>query len=281
MQDAKERHGPETRGPNAKILHVDPTAAASVANLNPSINFSAEDHQVLASIEASSFWFRARNHLIVDLVRQYCGGFQTLIEVGCGTGFVLQGLRAAFPSARLTGVEPLATGLAEARKRVGGEVELICGDIASFPYGKEFDVVGAFDVLEHVDDDRAAIGDLTRLARLGGVILLTVPQHPWLWSDADEIARHCRRYRRGELEAKVMEAGLEVLMTTSFVCSLMPAMLLNRFLGIVRPKDEHVLPRPINAILDRILDGERRLIKRRIRFPVGGTRVVVARRVRN
>src|SRR5271169_1752223 len=243
-----------------------------------STHFPGEGHSYLTSIEEASFWFRARNRLIIDLLRRYGGNFRSLLEVGCGTGFVLKGIRAAFPSARLVGVEALATGLQEAVKRLDHTIELSQADILRLSYEGEFDVVGAFDVLEHIDDDRAALSALTRAVLPGGVVLLTVPQHPWLWSAADEIAQHRRRYRRGELEEKASTAGLDVVMTTSFVCSLLPAMMANRLLGPVRPEDEHVLPRVIGGLFEAILGCERRLIALRVGLPVGGTRVVVARR---
>jgi SAM-dependent methyltransferase len=167
------------------------------------------------------------------------------------------------------GVEPFAAGLAEARRRVGDHAELLQATLEQLTYANEFDVVGAFDVLEHIDDDRQAIAGLARLAKPGGILVVTVPQHMWLWSGADEVAQHRRRYRRGELEVKVVAAGFSLLLSTSFACSLLPPMLISRRLGLVRPEDELVLPRLIDAFFESLLDAERRLINRQFRFPLG------------
>ena len=70
------------------------------------------------------------------------------------------------------------------------------------PFDGEFDVVGAFDVIEHIEDDRAVLREMHRAAVPGGGILLTVPQHPFLWSEFDRQARHVRRYTAPELREK-------------------------------------------------------------------------------
>ncbi|MBV9861827.1 MAG: class I SAM-dependent methyltransferase [Alphaproteobacteria bacterium] len=240
--------------------------------------FRADSHDRVAAVEERSFWFRARNRLIVDLVRRYCPDLGSMIDVGCGTGLVLQGLRAAFPDARLVGAEALSSGLAQAEKRLGATAELVQVDAFHLPYADEFDVAGALDVLEHIDDDNAALGAIAATVRPGGLIMLTVPQHPWLWSAADEGACHRRRYRRGELEGKAAAAGLAIVASTSFVFALLPAMALTRGIGARQPEREHELPAPLGRALEAVLDAERRLIGCGMRFPVGGTRIVVARR---
>jgi SAM-dependent methyltransferase len=242
------------------------------------IDYPAQCHEFFSTVQDDSFWFRARNRLIVDLLRRHAGDPRSLIEVGCGTGFVLQAIHGAFPSARLVGIEPQPEGLTQAARRLPPAIELRDGDVHHLDNRETFDAVCAFDVLEHIEDDRAALASLARLARPGGSVFLTVPQHPWLWGAPDELAQHHRRYRRGELEDKAAAAGLDVILSTSFVFALLPAMLATRRLVPVRPEQEHQLPRALGVIFERILDGERRLIGAGCRFPLGGSRVVVARR---
>lgn len=244
------------------------------------IDYPAQCHEFFAAVQEESFWFRARNRLVIDLLRRHAGDLRSLIEVGCGTGFVLQAIHGAFPGARLVGVEPQAEGFAQAARRLPPAIELRDGDVHHIDSSETFDAVCAFDVLEHIEADRAALAALARLARPGGSIFLTVPQHPWLWGAPDELARHHRRYRRGELESKAAAAGLDVILSTSFVFALLPAMLATRRLVPVRAEQEHQLPRALGAVFERILDGERRLIGAGCRFPLGGSRVVVARRRR-
>jgi SAM-dependent methyltransferase len=234
-------------------------------------------------VEDESFWFRGRNRLIVQLTSQVAEPGDRFLEVGCGTGYVLHAL-ARECGLRVTGSELFSEGLEHARRRVP-EAELVELDAREMPYEEEFDLAGAFDVLEHIDDDVGVLRGLRRAVRPGGHLLLTVPQHPSLWSDADEHAHHVRRYRRRELVDRVDAAGFEVLRTTSFVTSLLPAMALARWRQRLsrRPYDpvgELVPSDRVNHALERVLRGECALIDRGVNLPVGGSLVLVAQRVR-
>ncbi len=136
--------------------------------------FDPEGFDALAALEHASFWFRSRNRLIVWTVRHYFPDAQRLLEIGCGTGFVLEGLRRAFPNLSLVGAELHAGGLRHAAKRVPG-VELMQFDARNIPFGGEFDVVGAFDVLEHIDADEEVLAEMHTAVRPAGGIVLTVP----------------------------------------------------------------------------------------------------------
>src|SRR5204863_7401731 len=97
-------------------------------------------------------------------------------------------------------------------------------DARALPYRDAFDLVGAFDVLEHIDEDEAVLAEMAAATRRGGGVLITVPQHPWLWSEADDHAHHRRRYSRSALIDKVRSAGLRPVAVTSFVTFLLPVM---------------------------------------------------------
>jgi SAM-dependent methyltransferase len=234
----------------------------------------------LAELEAQHFWFRARNRLICGLIRQHAPKATSMLEVGCGTGFVLQGIHEAFPAMRLAGGEPSLSGLIVARGRVP-DAEFIQLDAARLPFDAEWDVVGAFDVLEHLDDDASALAEMARAVVPQGTVVLTVPQHPWLWSADDEYGRHRRRYRRNELTARVCAAGLDVVSVTSWVSSLLPLMAISRLRprrGSFDPARELRQGSLARAVLERVLAGEQALIERGVSLPAGGSLVVVARR---
>jgi SAM-dependent methyltransferase len=239
-------------------------------------------HHGLDNEQEKSFWFRSRNKLIADLAVQYFSQAQNALEVGCGTGYVLSGLQSILPGLRLIGSEIYLNGLPYARRRLGSEVELYQMDARRLPFAEEFDLICAFDVLEHITEDSDALDSMFRALRPGGGVLLSVPQHPFLWSRADEIAFHKRRYRRGELESKCRTAGLRVLRSTSFVSILMPAMLAQRGLRgnskDYEPQAELNLPRYLDQTFNLLLDIERRLIKLGLNFPFGGSRFIVARK---
>jgi SAM-dependent methyltransferase len=243
--------------------------------------FAAEAHAVLDGLQAENFWFRARSRLIADLIAKHAPDASRVLEVGCGTGFVLEGLRAALPYARISGSEIETLGLGFAAKRVGGAVELFQMDARRIPFVEEFDLVCAFDVLEHIDEDVGALSEIARSLKPGGWALLSVPQHPFLWSRADEYGHHKRRYRRGELAAKCEAKGLRIVMQTSFVSLLLPLMAAQRLVasrGPYDPRRELALPAPVNRTLERLLDLERAAIRAGVRLPIGGSRFVLAQR---
>jgi SAM-dependent methyltransferase len=250
------------------------------AHADDAAGFEPEAFAQLAELEAEHFWFRARNALICGLIRRHAPTAASLLEVGCGTGFVLQGVRTAYPALRLGGGEISLRGLAVARQRVP-DAQLLQLDATRLPFEAEWDATAAFDVLEHLDNDQAALAELARAVVPGGTVLLTVPQHPWLWSADDEYGRHRRRYRRRDLVRRVGEAGLRVERVSSWVTLLLPLMAISRLgprRGPFDPAHELRQGRRSRAVLERILASEQALIERGISLPAGGSLIVVARR---
>jgi SAM-dependent methyltransferase len=240
----------------------------------------AFDH--LARVELDSAWFQSRNQLIRWALNRYFPGAGSFLEVGCGTGFVLEELARTGPELVLAGLELHAGGLVYAKRRVP-RADFLQADARSLPFRGEFDVVGAFDVLEHIGDDELVLAELREALRSDGGFVLTVPQHPWLWSRVDEHARHERRYRRAELVAKVERAGFAVRRVTSFVTFLLPAMAASRAWerrsgSPLDPVREHQAARRLNVWLASMLAVERRLIAGGIDLPVGGSLLLVATR---
>jgi SAM-dependent methyltransferase len=173
-------------------------------------------------------------------------------------------------------------GLTFAEKRVPG-VSLFQMDARQIPFEEEFDVIGAFDVLEHIEEDEGVLHQLRQATKAGGGIILTVPQHRFLWSRIDEYSFHKRRYRRKELVEKVVRAGFEIRRVTSFVSFLLPVMLLSRLRqhglrGRFDPLAEYRLSHFADTGLEKIMDMERGLIERGVSFPVGGSLLVLAGR---
>lgn len=235
----------------------------------------------LVAVEAGNFWFEARNCLLTWALRRYFTGARNFLEIGCGTGFVLAGIRRRCPQLTLSGSDALSQGLAYVEARVAGAM-LFQADARFLPFVEEFDVVGAFDVLEHVQEDEAILAEAFCATRRGGGLILTVPQHPFLWSAVDDYGHHKRRYTRSELVAKVERAGFECLRVTSFVSLLLPLLVLSRRRqrkrGTVDPMAEFRISSPLNLLLRKAMDFEQRLIKGGFSFPAGGSLLVVARR---
>jgi len=271
-----------------RCLHcgATPPSRDGIACFAPELADSAEGFDPgafarLAEVEPRSFWFRSRNALIVELVPRWFPTARSALEIGCGTGYVLQALHERC-GLRVTGTELHPEGLRYARERLP-DAELLQVDARHIPFREEFDLVGAFDVLEHIPEDEAVLREVRRATRPGGGLLLTVPQHPGLWSQADDYAHHSRRYRRRELVEKVTRAGFRPLAVTSFVSVLLPAMALSRVrarrAASYDPWAEFDLPRRLDRALERLLAVERRVILRGASLPVGGSLALAARAV--
>jgi len=244
--------------------------------------FEPEYFEKLTKLEAQNFWFRSRNRLLVWALRKYFPQAKSLFEIGCGTGFVLSGIQQALPEVNLCGSEVFSAGLTFAAEWLPG-VELFQMDARRIPFREEFDVIGAFDVLEHVEEDEDVLAQMHQATRPNGGILITVPRHPFLWSPVDEYARHVRRYTARELTQKVRRAGYEVTRVTSFVSLLFPGLMLSRFKqALIRsefdPEAEYRVGPRVNLGLEKILDAERALIRAGVSFPAGGSMLMVARR---
>ncbi|WP_133139476.1 class I SAM-dependent methyltransferase [Legionella genomosp. 1] len=256
-----------------------PSFAPSLAH--EGIGFDPESFAALARFEAANFWFRARNHLITWSLSHYRPEFQSFLEIGCGTGFVLWGISKLFPEARLHGSELFTAGLQFAAQRLPS-ASLMQMDARNIPFDNEFDAIGAFDVIEHIEEDSLVLEQIFQALKPGGVCLISVPQHPWLWSPMDEYACHVRRYKADELHDKVRGAGFKILRSTSFVTSLLPAMMLSRFVQQFKGPQAHrdyselKMSPVLNFIFEKMLRAEIGLIKKGINFPVGGSRFVVA-----
>ena len=243
--------------------------------------FKPEYFARLARIEEGNFWFRARNELIQWALHNYFPDAKSFFEVGCGTGFVLAGIHQKFPRIRLAGSEIFADGLAIAKARVAN-AELYQMDARRISFEREFDAVGAFDVLEHIIEDENVLVQMFDAVRSGGGLLLTVPQHAFLWSASDQHAMHQRRYNRAELRTKVESAGFRIERITSFNSLLLPLMIWSRLRRKrnheFQPWREFELGHALNKALESILKIERMIIRTGASFPAGGSLLLVGRK---
>lgn len=258
-----------------------PVLAAELANSNT--GFHPEYFGQLAALEKGNFWFQSRNNLILLLLKKHSPGLGSFLEIGCGTGFVLAGIKSEFPSARLAGAEIFSAGLKYAAQRVPA-AQFMQMDARDIPFDAHFDALGAFDVLEHIHEDTIVLRQMCRALKPGGIVILTVPQHPALWSAQDEMACHVRRYTATELEQKVSDAGFDIVDRGSFVALLLPLMWLSRRLGNSNNGGNHdpMAELRIGAVANRILSAimfvEIFFTRLGIRFPAGGSLFIVARK---
>jgi len=231
----------------------------------------------LAGIEPEHFWFRSRAKLIAGVVRTRIpeGGW---LELGCGTGFVLAAAARAYAGPAF-GQDVSAHALEIARSRTSAPL-FLC-PLEEVPLG-ELGGIGLFDVIEHLRDDGAALAAAGRYLRSGGVLLVTVPAHRWLWSPLDEAAGHQRRYGRRELLNRLSAAGLRPEACRPFFGSLLPGLLLRR---TTRLRDPETMmraflrppPPPLNLLLRGITECEGALCRWGL-APFGTSWLAVARK---
>jgi SAM-dependent methyltransferase len=246
--------------------------------------FKSDYFSELARLEEANFWFQSRNQLILWAIERYAPNFQSMLEIGCGTAYVLSGVAKKFPHATLSGSEIFLAGLGFASARLPS-VKFMQMDARAIPFDSEFDVIGAFDVIEHIKEDEQVLSQIHTSLKSEGLMLLTVPQHAWLWSAADDYACHERRYAAADLHNKVTAAGFQLLRSTSFVTALLPAMMVSRFsqrnkgAELFDASAELKISPWLNCLFLRILGLERSLIQAGLNFPVGGSRLIVAKKI--
>jgi SAM-dependent methyltransferase len=246
--------------------------------------FSGEAFQFLFEVEKDSFWFQSRNKVIKSLAKKYMISSGNFLEIGCGTGFVLNGLQEIFPNIHFIGSEIHINGLHYAKAR-NPNAEFVQLDARAMPFEDELDGIGAFDVIEHITEDTLVLDNCFKALKPGGSLLISVPQYQFMWSYLDDIAMHKRRYSKKELLRKVKDAGFEIQYCGSFVFTLFPVMLIARLLKTKPPKwnakGETSELRPtslINFIFRKFMHIDEWLIGLGLALPWGGSLVLVARK---
>lgn len=234
-----------------------------------------------------SFWVSSRNRLFKNIVYKQMAptGKTKLLEIGCGTGNFIEHI-VENKNLDITGSEIYIKGLLYAKKNLPN-VNFIQFDVTQGGVGEEFDLIIAFDVIEHIENDVVAISNINKMLCKGGSVILTVPQHMFLWSTLDEIVKHKRRYSRRELVNKLKNNGFDISFATSFLFVLFPLMLISRLFDKKRDQtqsDEVALanrvtfPALLNWIFDIFMRIDEALIRLGISLPFGGTLIVVAQK---
>jgi SAM-dependent methyltransferase len=224
--------------------------------------FPAVGHGILRRLRDGHFWFEHRKRCILAAVNGCLvnspGG--RVLEFGCGDGDVLAALARRYES---FGFDRGLEDLAAARSN---SLSVVAGEGAAPPFSRSFDLVGLFDVVEHVPNDAGLLRIASSLARPGGWILLTVPADPALWTTLDDYAGHERRYTRAMLEDLCEKASLELVSVAPMFRVLWP---LARARAALRgthpvedPESEYRVGALWNRILSAALAAERRLFGR-------------------
>jgi SAM-dependent methyltransferase len=222
--------------------------------------------------EDTHWWYRGRRKVLERVIEDLAlPEHARILDAGCGSGRNMVELSRF---GRVSAIELSPTSVALARERDAGEV--VEGSVLEMPFADaSFELAASLDVIEHLEDDVGALGELRRVVAPGGALLVTVPAYQWLWSSHDEVNHHHRRYTRGTLSRACERAGWREVRTTYFNSLLLPVAILLRVLERLstRPTESSldlwVPPEPFNWLLERPLALEAALIARRRRIPAG------------
>lgn len=255
-------------------------------------HYDPDDFTRIRPVEDTHFWFVSRNNILAAALERLAtngspGG--AVLEIGCGTGNTLRVIRESFPRSTLVGMDALHAGLLHAKNRT--KASLVEGRIEEMPFRRPFALIAMFDVLEHIEDDVAALTRVYQSLEPSGTLIMTVPANPSLWSRFDDESRHQRRYTESHLRKALQAARFRIEYITHFMSVTYPALWLSRRLerlsaaakghrsevGEPAIARELRVSRTLNKILAQLLRLETPAIRRRYHLPLGASLLAIAR----
>jgi SAM-dependent methyltransferase len=237
-------------------------------------------YPILFQVEQSHWWHIGRRKILSTFVEAICRQVTDrrprILDVGCGTGANLLML-SKYGDAE--GVDISEDALSFCRERGLEKVKLGAGEELPYDNGT-FDLVTAFDVVEHMDDDLAGLSEMRRVLRPGGKVLLFVPTFMFLWGLQDDVSHHRRRYRLPELERVLERAGFEIERSTyANIMFFLPILLIRKLMrvtGMKASSENNINVSALNGVLGKMLGAESSIL-RYINLPFGVSGLCVAR----
>ncbi|GAB6157067.1 class I SAM-dependent methyltransferase [Desulfotomaculum varum] len=167
--------------------------------------------------EKSHWWYKGRREIIEQVIQPYLQPAMKILDAGCGAGGNMEYM---LKYGSVVGVD-IAPEMVQHCRKMG--LSAFCESITALPFtDHSFDLVICLDVLEHLADERAALAELSRVVRPGGVVVISVPAFSWLWGEHDNLNNHYRRYDYGQLNKLVTEFPFSIERTTYFNFLLLP-----------------------------------------------------------
>ena len=220
-------------------------------------------YQQMAELDDRHWWYRARRRILAELIRRevHPAADSRILEIGCGTGHNLAMLSGF---GHVDGLELDDEAAALSEKRLGRVI--IRSPLPELEgVSNDYDLIGAFDVIEHIDDDGGAVAAIATKLKPGGKFIMAVPAHQWMWSAHDVANHHKRRYSRRTLRNLIEKSPLKLDKLGYFNSLLFPLAIAERTASKLRGKDNgdvRLPPAPLNAALRTIFATERYLVGR-------------------
>jgi SAM-dependent methyltransferase len=221
-------------------------------------------YQQMAELDERHWWYRARRQIIAELIERQgrLPEGAKILEIGCGTGHNLSML-SGFGHVEGLELDDEARALSE--KRLGRKVmSSPLPELSGVP-DRHYDLIGAFDVIEHIDDDKAALASIATKLKPGARFIMTVPAHQWMWTAHDVANHHKRRYSKKRLKELIDSSPMKLEALGYFNSLLFPLAVAERTASKLRKKDngDVKLPSaPLNALLEKIFAAERHFVGR-------------------
>lgn len=221
-------------------------------------------YQQMAELDQRHWWYRARRQVLAALIRRLADPPKgaKILEIGCGTGHNLSML-GEFGKVDALELDEEARTIAEGRlgrKALSAPLPELKGVKRG-----HYDLIGAFDVIEHIADNSAAIASIAQRLKPGGKLVVTVPAHQWMWSAHDVVNHHQRRYSKRALKALLQSSPLTLDRIGYFNSLLFPIAVAERMASKARGKDDADLKLPpalLNTALEALFASERYLAGR-------------------
>lgn len=252
------------------------------SKIQSNISYPDDGNEKCYQIEEQSSWFQHRNNCISELIEKHHseGAFY---DIGGGNGFVSKCIQDKNIDTVL--VEPGIKGAINAKKR--GIKTILCSTLENAAFHEQvIDSAGAFDVIEHIEDDTLFLDNLFKYLRPGGNLFISVPAFNILWSDTDVRAGHFRRYTKASLKNTLLKSGYEVIYISYMFSFLVLPIFIFRSIKsklklykneIKTKKKEHSFSK-FKSVINKLMNYEVNHIKRGKSILFGSSVIVVAKK---
>ncbi len=242
---------------------------------------NSEQFQEIKLVENTHFWYKARREIIEEGLKSHklLEDNLSVLEIGSANGTNIEYFKKYYNKIKGSEINEEALNIA---KHKNPEIQFVQGALPfNIGFGDEqFDVIFLFDVLEHVEDDTAALNEIYKRLKLNGTVVLTVPAYQFLFGAFDKLSYHFRRYNNKTLSKKLENANFKILMNSYFNFWLFPVILILRLMEKIskpnKPKGSKLMNPVINMLFYKIMKSEKLFLSKKIRLPLGSSIITLA-----